>query len=128
MSDLSKYVGTWSGQTGDPAVTHALTWESDGIGGLTGRYVMQPPPLTTPTTAIDSNIPSRIELQVSEVVCEDEVLIFDLQHSPFPVEFRMVDDNEATFGAASHKLSAEFSADHRQAIEKHRVRLSRKNI
>lgn len=117
MSDLAKYIGTWHGQTGDPGVIHTLTWKSDG-SGLRGRYIMQPPQSTAPS----------ILMEISEPVIEDEVLIFTVQHSPFPAEFRLVAENEAIFGAASRKLPAELLADHRRSIEKHRVRLSRKNI
>lgn len=126
MFDLAKFVGTWRGQKGNPSVAHTFTCKLEG-NHLRGHYIMELPGSSDSSGAFVSTatIPSRIEMQIGEPSLEDGVLLFNVNDSPFPAEFRLVGENEAVLGAASHKLPTDFQADHQRSIEGHRVHFTR---
>jgi hypothetical protein len=127
MADLFHFVGTWTADAGSPSSTHTFTWESED-SRLRGRWLVEAPDSPATRAAAAAGRQLRIEMQISDVWLEDDLLLFRVNGVPFVSEFRLVDEGVAVVGAAVHKLPAEFAESvHKRSIDGHRVRLTRQS-
>jgi hypothetical protein len=127
MSELSDFVGTWHAAKGAPFSTHTFTWEKADTG-LRGRWIVEAAESPAARAAAAAGKPTRLEMQIGEPWLEDGLLLFPVNGSPYPFEFRLVGSNEAVIGAAVSKLPPNLAGpDHQQSIEGHRIRLTRRS-
>ena len=127
MTDFSEFIGTWRADREAPYSSHTFTWQPDD-SGLLGRWIVEAadsPAIRAAAAA--TGRPTRFEMQVGQPWLEDDLLLFYVNGGPVATEFRLLSRNEAVVGAAVHKLPPELSGpEHRESIEGHRVRLTRK--
>ena len=127
MLELSHFVGTWRAEKGAPLSSHTFMWEQTAAG-LRGRWIIEAPDSPATRAMAAAGRPTRFEMQVGEPWLEDGLLLFHINGWPGVSEFRLVGPNEAVVGAAISKLPPELTKpEYRQAIERHRVQLTRQS-
>jgi hypothetical protein len=113
MAALPHFIGTWKNAPHDPRSAHTLTWRLESTG-LRGRWIVEP---TMEGDALVGGTPRAYEMRVGRCWIEDDVLLFHVNGSAWPSEFRLTESGEAVLGVASEKLGRE--------IDGHRLRLLR---
>jgi len=98
-----------------------FTWATEGQE-LKGLWIIDS--LGSPEKSPHAK--KRVVSEIREVRLESDALTFKLPPNQLFAEFRLVEDNVATFGAAIGSLPVELATEpYLSALERHRVRLYR---
>jgi hypothetical protein len=123
MTDFHEFVGTWRAEPGAPFSTHTFTW-TIAAEGLRGEWVIEAASEVGNARPWSSNDPPRrVQMQIGNVSLDEGRVLFVLNGSPFPAEFRLVAPREAVVGAAVDRIPPELSGpEYHRSVEGHRVR------
>lgn len=121
MPELRDFVGTWKTDPHPSISAHTLTWHLEA-GQLRGRWTIN---ATIEAPAFLMGRPRPCEMRLGRTWIDDGVLLFHVNGSVWPSEFRLASDGAAVLGAARHKFFNDTSIDRLHAIGMLGMRLFR---